>query len=399
MLQPIRRAWSECQTGQVTALHADPLALLRTRTSSKWTRYPADVLPMFVAEMDYPLAPVIASRLVELIGRSDLGYDARRPLLGEAFASFAHDAWDWEFDPSTLKTTVNVMAAITELIRASTEPGDRVVVNTPVYPPFFGAVKEAGAELLDVPLLPPDGTRDWTIDFDALEAAFSGGAKAYLLCHPHNPTGLPHDRAALERIAQLAAQHGVLVISDEIHATLTHSDTEFVPFLAVSDAARETGITVTSASKAFNIPGLTAAWWIPGSRAARAKLTDFPESAEHRTSHFGVHASTVAFNEARDWLANAVEAVEANRALLRDLLDEHLPEVVLHEPRASYLAWIDFRPLGWGDNPAKRILDRGKVALTPGAHFGEIGRGFARINFACAPEVLEEGVRRIAASR
>ncbi|HWL02017.1 MAG TPA: aminotransferase class I/II-fold pyridoxal phosphate-dependent enzyme [Microbacteriaceae bacterium] len=383
----------------MTALHADPLALLRTRTSSKWTRYPDDVLPMFVAEMDYPLAPVIASHLVELIGRSDVGYDARRPLLGEAFASFAHDAWDWELDPSTLTTTVNVMMAITEVIRAAIGPGDRVVLNTPVYPPFFWAIKEAGGELLDVPLLPPDGSRDWEIDFEALETAFSGGAKAYLLCHPHNPTGLPYERETLERIAELAAQYGVLVVSDEIHGALTHSDAEFVPFLAVSEAARETGIAVTSASKAFNIPGLTAAWWIPGSRAAKARLTGFPESAEHRTSHFGVHASTIAFNEARGWLADVVEAIETNRALLHDLLDEHLPEAVLHEPRASYLAWIDFRPLGWGDNPAKRILDRGRVALTPGAHFGTIGRGFARINFACAPEVLEEGVRRIAAAR
>lgn len=380
-------------------LHADPLALLRTRTSTKWAIYPADVLPMFVAEMDYPLAPVISARLVELIARSDTGYDARRPLLGESFASFAHDAWDWDFDPSTLKTTVNVMMAITELIRASIEPGDLVVVNTPVYPPFFGAVREAGGELLDVPLLPPDGLRDWAIDFDALEAAFSRGAKVYLLCHPHNPTGLPHDRATLERIAELAVRYGVLVISDEIHAALTHSDTDFVPFLAVSDAARETGITVTSASKAFNIAGLTAAWWIPGSKAARARLTGFPESAEHRTSHFGVQASTVAFNEARDWLANAVDAIETNRALLRNLLDQHLPEVILHEPRASYLAWMDFRPLGWGDNPAKRILERGRVALTPGPHFGAAGHGFARINIACAPDVLEEGVRRIVAAR
>lgn len=381
------------------SLHADPLALLRTRTSSKWTRYPDDVLPMFVAEMDFPLAPAIAARLVDLIARSDVGYDARRPLLGEAFASFARDAWDWEFDPSTLKTTVNVMAAVTELIRAAIGPGDGVVVNSPVYPPFFNAVREAGGIAVDVPLLPPEGARDWAIDFDGLEAAFSGGAKVYLLCHPHNPTGLPHDRAALERIAELAAAHGVLVVSDEIHAALTHSDAEFVPYLAVSDAARETGITVTSASKAFNIPGLTAAWWIPGSRAALAHLTDFPEGAEHRTSHFGVHASTVAFDEARDWLASAVEAIEANRPLLRELLHEHLPEAVLHEPRASYLAWVDFRPLGWGDNPAKRILDRGRVALTPGVPFGSNGRGFARINFACSPDILAEGVRRIADAR
>lgn len=384
---------------RTTTVQADPIALLRTRTSAKWARYPEDVLPMFVAEMDYPLAAPIAAGLVDLVGRSDTGYDSRPTALPEAFSSFAHDAWDWTFDPATMKTTVNVMSAITELVRSAIAPGDRVVINTPVYPPFFWAVREAGGVLLDVPLLPPDGERDWSIDLDALETAFADGARAYLLCHPQNPTGRPHDRATLERIAELAAQYGVLVVSDEIHGALTHSDAEFVPFLAVSDAAKEIGISVTSASKAFNIPGLTAAWWIPGSRAASARLQDFPESAEHRTSHFGVRASTIAFDEARDWLAGAVEAIESNRLLLGELLAEHLPEVVYHEPRASYLGWLDFRPLGWGDSPAKRILERGRVALAHGTPFGENGKGFARISFACSPAVLEEAVRRIASAR
>ena len=388
----------------MTELAADPLALLRTRTSTKWARYPADVLPMFVAEMDYPLAPPIAAKLVELVGRSDVGYDSRRPDLGIAFADFARDAWDWTFDPATLKWTVNVMHAITEIVRAVIEPGDKVLVNTPVYPPFFWAVDEAGGTRVDVPLVRrdpmPGGQPDgWRLDLDGIEAAFRDGVKAYILCHPHNPIGFPHAREDLARLAELAEQYGVLIVSDEIHGALTHSDAEFVPYLAVSDAARATGVCVTSASKAFNIPGLTAAWWIPGSKAVADRLRRLPESLVHRVSHFGTHASTVGFAESRQWLADVVETLEARRGQLRALLGEQLPEAVLHEPTASYLAWIDFRALGWGDDPARRILKEAKVALNPGPGFGAAGKGFARLTFACAPAVLEDAVTRIAALR
>jgi len=388
----------------VTELAADPLALLRTRTSTKWVRYPADVLPMFVAEMDYPLAPPIAAKLVELVGRSDLGYDSRRPDLGIAFADFAKDAWDWEFDPRTLKWTVNVMHAITEIVRTAIEPGDKVVVTTPVYPPFFWAATESGGTLVEVPLarrepVPGGEPNGWGLDLEAIEAAFRDGARVFLLCHPHNPVGFPHSRPDLERLAELAAQYGVLVVSDEIHGALTHSDAEFIPYLAISDAARETGVCVTSASKAFNIPALTSAWWIPGSKAVGERLKGLPESLVHRVSHFGTHASTVGFTEGRGWLADVVETLEARRAQLRALVDEHMPEAVLHEPTASYLAWIDFRPLGWGDDPARRILKEARIALNPGAGFGPGGKGFARITFACAPDVLEDAITRIAALR
>lgn len=380
----------------MTELHADPLALLRTRTSSKWAAYPPDVLPLFVAEMDYPVAPAIAAHLVDLIGRSDLGYDSRRPAIGRAFAAFAHDAWGWDFDPSTVRWTNNVMTALTELLRAAIEPGDRVLINSPIYPPFRGAVEEVGGTIVDAPLV-RDAEGGWGLDLDAIEAAFAGGVKAYLLCHPHNPIGFPHPRAALERLAELAAEHGVLVLSDEIHGALTHADVEFVPFLAVSDAAREVGVAVTSGTKAFNLAGLTAAWWIPGSKTAADRVSGIAPSVIHRPSHLGIHAATAGFEQARDWLADVVETLELQRGRLRALLAERLPEAVLHEPHASYLAWIDFGAYGWGDDPGRRIVKDAKVALSFGPTFGEQGKGFARLNYACSPEVLSEAIDRIAA--
>ena len=166
-----------------------------------------------------------------------------------------------------------------------------------------------------------------------------------------------------------------------------------------SDAARATGVAVTSASKAFNIPGLTSAYWIPGSPEAAKRIAGISPSVVHRVSHLGTHAATVAFTSARDWLDSALETIEANRYRLRDLLAEQLPEAVLHEPRATYLAWIDFRALGWGDEPHRKIVKEAKVALSGGTAFGVEGTGFARINIACAPETLDEAIGRIARLR
>lgn len=379
-------------------VRADPIERLRERTSTKWATYGPEVLPLFVAEMDFPVAPAIAERLSGLVARSDLGYDARPAALGRAFADFADERWGCRVDPATVRPTVNVMTAITEIARAAMAPGDAILVNTPVYAPFFGTIAETQARLVDVPLL-HDGT-GWSLDLDGIEAAFRAGVKVYLLCNPHNPIGLPHPRAQLERLAELAAQYGVLVISDEIHAALTHPGVEFTPFTAVSDAAREVGVVVTSATKAFNVPGATAAWWVPGSPAAEARYAArLPESLIHKSSHLGVHAAIAGMTGGGDWLDGVLARIVAQRDLTATLFAERLPEAVVHPASASYLAWIDFRPLGWGDDPQKRILREAQVALTPGPHFGETGRGFARLNFACSPEVLDEAVTRIAALR
>ncbi|MFC0678790.1 MalY/PatB family protein [Lysobacter korlensis] len=374
---------------------ADPLSDLRRRTSSKWTSHPPDVLPLFVAEMDYPLAPAIRAALIDLVERSDTGYVGSPGGLPSAFAGFAESRWNWRPDEAGIRTTTDVSVAIVETLRQVIAPGDRVVITPPVYPPFFEFVPEAGGAVHEVPLI--DDGSGWSLDLDGLAEAFAGGATAFLLCNPHNPLGLVHPRETLLAVAELAETHGVVVVSDEIHGPLTHSTAEFTPFLSVSDSARSHAVAVTSASKAWNLAGLKCAMMIAGSPQLVAALDRMPAEVGYRTSLFGLHASVAAFRSSADWLDGAIAEIESSSALLARLLAELLPAVGYRPPSASYLAWLDFRAFELGPDPSAVILDRARVALNAGPTFGRQGVGHARLNLACSPEVLREAVERIAA--
>ncbi|MCW4384663.1 aminotransferase class I/II-fold pyridoxal phosphate-dependent enzyme [Salinibacterium sp. SYSU T00001] len=377
-------------------VRAQTLDELRTRTSVKWRSYPADVLPLFVAEHDFPLAEPVADALHACIRRSDTGYSSGGPELPEAFAGFALSRWGWQVDPAHVRSTADVSMGIVECLRGLIEPGDRVVITPPVYPPFFELVREAGGVVAEAPLL--EDAEGWHLDLTAIEDAFAAGAKAMVLCNPHNPLGHPHDRSELEALAAIAERHGATVVSDEIHAPLTHRDARFVPFLTVSEAAREHGISITSASKAFNLAGLKCAVMVTASPRMRAIIEGMYQEVFWRTSHLGVHASIAAFQHGSEWLDGLLASLEENRALLSRLIHQKLPGVGFREPRASYLAWLDVRRLQLGDEPARHLLTRARVALGAGRDFGVQGTGFVRLNFGCSPEVLTDAVDRIAAA-
>lgn len=373
-----------------------PLDRLRERTSEKWREYPADVLPLFVAESDFPLAPAVTAALRRAVELGDTGYTASRTPLAAAFAGFARRRFGWEVDPAGIRSTADVSMGIVELLRRVTRPGDRVVVTPPVYPPFYDLVDEAGAVVERVPLA-QSAAGGWALDLPGIEAALAGGARAVLLCNPHNPTGTVHPAETLAALAELAKTFGAAVISDEIHAALTYPGTTFTPFLAASPAAAEVGFAVTSASKAFNLAGLKCALMITAGERSAEVVRGLPIEVEWRTGQFGMLAGTAAFSDGDDWLDGVLVTLDRHRRLLAELLAEKLPAAVYRVPDAGYLAWIDLRGLGWGDDPARRILRDAKVALHFGPHFGDEGRGFVRLNFACAEEVLSDAVRRMGA--
>ena len=383
----------EGESYEVTVLV--PFDELQSRRSSvKFTRYERDILPLSVAEMDYEVAEPIAEAIIDRIRASDFGYiDAPGPL-GPAFARFAADRWGWHVDPALLRVTTDVSVGLVETLRYGVPAGSQVVVTPPVYTPFYEVIEEARGEAVGVPLVPSgDG---WAIDLEGVERAFAGGAKAFLLCNPQNPTGTVHSAQVLEGLAELAARYGVLVISDEVHAPLAHPGVVFTPFAPLAARAGARAICLTSASKGWNLAGLKCAMLIAADAASLEILERFPEEVTCRTSILGLHANVAAF-QCADWLDDTISRIVANNIHLAALIAEQLPGVRYYSPEASYLGWIDFTGVDLGDDPAVLLIDQARVALNSGLQYGESGTGFARINLACDPAILTEAVRRIAA--
>jgi cysteine-S-conjugate beta-lyase len=396
------------RTSSVNPLEQLTIEQLRQRTSMKWRAHPLDVLPLWVAEMDVPLAEPIADALNLAVSRGDTGYPSGDHAYAEALAGFAARRWGWDALPVEHTAVVpDVMLGIVEVLKLVTERGDTVVVNAPVYPPFYAFVTHADRRIVEARL-----GATGRVDVEVLRAAFASARRtsdrvAYLLSNPHNPTGAVHSPDELAGIAALAREHGVRVISDEIHAPLILAGASFTPYLSVEGTAD--AFAVTSASKAWNLAGLKAALVIAG-REAADDLARMPEEVSHGPSHLGVLAHTVALTAGDAWLDALLAGLSANRAVLAQLLAEHLPLVGFTPPEGTYLAWLDCRALGLDEpgggadgpgivtelaGPARAFLDQARVALSSGHVFGTGGAGHVRLNFATSQAVLTEAIVRM----
>jgi len=264
------------------------------------------------------------------------------------------------------------------------------VITPPVYHPFFSLVPEAKRELVEVPLA---GGRE--LDLDGIEEAFAAGARAMILCNPHNPTGTVARREELERLAEIAVAHDGWILADEIHSPLTLPGAEHIPFITVSEAAAARGICLVSASKAFNLAGLGCSQIVTAPGPAREAAERLSFFARH-CGYFGLIAAEAAYGDGDAWLDSLLVTLDGNRRLLGDLLAAQLPEVRYIEPEAGYLTWIDVSAYDLGPDAAAAILERGRLALSPGTQFGAGGEGFVRLNAGTSPEILEEAVARLA---
>lgn len=370
------------------------LEQLRRRTSAKWRAYPPDVLPLWIAEMDVPLAPPVVAAMTQAAENGDTGYTSGTAY-AEALAAFATHRWDWK--PEIAHTTVvpDVMLGVVEVLKLVTDLEDSVVVNPPVYPPFFRFITTLGRRVVEAPL-----GDDHRLDMGALESAFAGvvGAgrrAAFLLCSPHNPTGTVHSADELAAVAALAGRYGVRVVADEIHAPLVLAGASFVPFLSVPGA--QDGFSLLSSTKGWNLAGLKGAVAVAGPGAA-GDLARMPGEVGDGVSHVGVLAHTAALLHGGAWLDGLLRGLADNRRMLADLLAQHLPAIGYRPGSATYLAWLDCRELHLGDDPAGAFLARGRVALQSGPQFGTGGAGHARLNLATSPAIIEEAVRRMVAA-
>src|ERR1700690_1054678 len=370
------------------------LAQLRQRTSVKWRRFDADVLPLWVAEMDVPLPEPVVRAVTDAIAIGDSGY-SEGTAYGEAMADFADQRWDWRFDVAASTNVADVMGGIVEILKVVTDAGDAVVVNSPVYTPFYRFVAHIGRRIVEAPL-----GADHRLDLRVLERAFeqaaAGGRRAaFLLCSPHNPTGTVHSRDELTGVAALAERHRIRVVADEIHAPIVLAGAAHIPYLSLPGTAR--AFSLLSASKGWNLAGLKAALAVAGAEATQ-DLALMPEGARDGPSHVGVIAHVAALRHAGGWLDELLVGLDANRRLLGELLGELLPAVRYVRPQGTYLAWLDCRPLALREDPAAVFLERGRVALNSGPRFGSGGDGHVRLNFGTSTDILTQAVERMASA-
>lgn len=360
------------------------------RSSSKWRRFAPDVLPMHVAEMDFEVAQEIRDVLVDLVNRSDLGYLGPIPELADAFDGYAKNIWGWQIEKANLKLATDVGVAAVEILRAVGSPGEKVLINSPVYSSFYHWIHEVGLVEHDAPLRLEGNS--WRLDLEAIEAAFQAGVKIYMFCSPQNPVGTIHSRAELQAISDLANKYEVLVISDEIHAPLSF-DT-FTPYLSIPGAEKN-GVVITSSSKAWNTAGLKAGFLIFQSDEVGQRLKGIPDAMHWRSSLLGAFSMVTAYRNAGYWIDQTNKRLIENLEHLRVEVQRQLPKAKMFDHSATYLAWIDLSAYGF-ENPQLEILKH-KVAVVPGddhAPNNEYSR-FIRFNFATSKERITEAVARM----
>lgn len=370
-------------------------AVLRQRGGLKWTGCDEDVLAAWVAEMDFGLAPSIKAALHDAVDRGDTAYhypDAERRAAAAATSYWA-DTFGWTVEPERVFPVPDVVEGIRRAIVHLTEPGSPVALHTPVYSPFFSMVERSGRELIEVPSH-RDGEGVYRLDIDSIAAAFREGAGAIVLCNPWNPTGRSFSVEELALVVEVAGEHGARVLSDEIHAPLTYPGTRHNVIAAM---APDSTVTVTSASKAWNLPGLKCGQIVLTNDADVEVWAAYYTPDKVGVGTFGLIANAAAYEGGRKWLDDVTEILRENRDMLRRLAPTHLQSVGFTAPEATYLAWLDFRRHGL-DDPAAFLLEEARVALTGGSPFGRGGRGHARLNFATHPNILAEIVERIGAA-
>jgi cystathionine beta-lyase len=350
--------------------------------------------------MDFPIAPAIVDRLRHRVAL-DVGYppwdDVGRSPLPERFTARMATRFGWSPDPARLHELSDALQGVALAIHHLTAPGDGVVLHLPAYPPFLQLIRDTGRRLVEVPAVQTATGYGW--DYDELDARLTrdrrGSSRLWILCHPHNPTGRVFATDELTRVAELARTHDLVVVSDEIHAELVHPGHTHVPLATLDDEVAARTITVTSASKAFNLAGLRWAILCAGHTGFHEALSRLPAHYLGAPNLLAVEATDAAWADGDEWLAAVRGVLDDNRHRLTALLGTQLPEVRYHEPAATYLAWLDCRALGLGDDPAAAFRRRG-VELASGRRFGSIGDGFVRLNFATSPAVLEAIVGRMA---
>lgn len=368
---------------------------LRARRTNKWHKFPHDVLPAWVADMDFGVAPAIAEALAKLARGQEYGYAARDGALAAAFTRRMRSRFGWETDPANVHPIGDLVQASFSSVMAFSEPGDAVLLQLPSYPPFMRAIEDTGRRLI-ANHMRDNGTR-WMLDLAAYDDAPDPRARVLIFCHPQNPTGRAFTRTELEEVAAFAIRHDLIVVSDEIHADIVYPGNTHIPLASLHPEIAARTITITSATKSFNIPALRCATMYFGTPALKERFfARIPARLLGSPGVTGVDATIAAWDEGQPWLDEILACLQGNRDWLMQTLAGDLPGVTLRRPEATYLAWLDCSALELPCPAGQFFLERARVGLNFGETFGARYGAFARLNFASPPPVLREIVGRMA---
>lgn len=365
----------------------------RQTESLKWNYYDPDVLPMWVADMDFPSPEPVLRALQERIAHGVFGYPIEMPELIHSVRRWLHQRYAWDVAPNEIILLPGVVAAFNLACHALAEPGAAALIQTPVYPPFLRAPANAGLTRQEMELTPTaDG---YIIDFDAFEAAINPHTRLFILCNPHNPVGRAFTRQELEQIAAICLRHRVVICSDEIHCDLVYPGRRHIPIAALGAEIAQNTITLMAPSKTFNIPGLHGALAIVPNRQLRHKLQMARQGLVGSVNLLGQVATAAAYRQGQDWLDALLQYLQGNRDFLYDYVRRELPGITMVKPEATYLAWLDCRSSRAAANPAKFFLEKARVGLNDGAEFGRGGEGFVRLNFGCRRALLQQALEQM----
>ncbi|OHV04363.1 MalY/PatB family protein [Mycobacterium talmoniae] len=371
---------------------------LRDRRTIKWNYFGADVLPLWIAEMDFPTAPAVLDGVRECVANEEFGYPPfGENVLPRATADWCATRYGWPVPPESVRVVPDVLKGLEVVINFLTRPESPVVLPVPAYMPFFDVLQITGRQRVEIATPRQDSGR-YVLDLDALEAAFAGGAGSLILCNPNNPLGTAYTAEELRAIIDIAARYGARVLADEIHAPLIY-DRRHVAAASVSDTAADTVVTLLSASKGWNLPGLMCAQVVLTNERDRADWDRINMLHKMGTATVGIRANIAAYTRGAPWLDELLPYLRANRDHLAATLPRAVPGLEVNAPEATYMSWVDFRALDLPAEPAEYLLTKAKVALSPGIPFGAtVGRGFARFNFATPRAILDRAIEAIAAA-
>jgi cystathionine beta-lyase len=370
----------------------------RSTASNKWKKYDKDVLPLWVADMDFASPEPVVRALRERAAHGVFGYVYEEPEYFTVVAERVARRYGWRVAPEAVVQLPGVIAGFNMAARMFTTPGDGLLEQVPVYPPILRCPGNMGLTRDEAPLARRADGR-YEIDWDAFERAITPRTRAFLLCNPHNPTGRVYTREELTRMAEICLRRDLWIIADEIHCDLVFAPRRHVPIASLGPEVERRTITLMSPSKTFNLAGLKSAIAVVPDAALRDRFVAAKVDLVANPNVFGFAAALAAYRDGDPWLAALMKYLEGNRDFTARYVREHFPGVVMYPPEGMYLAWLDFRQAGIpGGDPFTFFLDKARVALNDGATFGPGGGGFARLNFGSPRAMLTEGLDRMRAA-